>query len=670
MSEMRAYQTRNVKFCGALLLAVLAWTSHAAEPKPPIAWSVTNLTIKGKPGETIKLQVKADVPKGWHTYSTKTYKDEGPFPTAITVTPDTLLKISGAITATNVKSEKTEAWDFEIETVEGSATFTVPVTIDAGAKPGEQDATVVVKAQQCNERTCLPPKETKIPFKLTVADKADEPKKDAVPIVLTTPGTGSGSGGGGGPQSARQVIETAKKSGLFAYLLLAMGAGIAALFTPCVFPMIPITVSFFTKRMHSTRLRAIIDASIFSGGIIGTFTGLALPMVLVFGATSINQIVANRYFNLGFTLIMVLFALNLFGVFEIQMPSFILNRLNQSSSKGDGFVSVFLMGSLFSLTSFTCTGAFVGQIFVSATSGDWKWPLVGMLAFSAAFALPFFILALFPAALKSLPKSGGWLNSVKVVLGFLEIAFAMKYLSSADALFHWNFFSREVCLCIWVALSALTTAYLLGWFQMTHDTPVERIGGVRVLFASSFLAAGVFIATGLVGRNLGTLDSLLAPSDSEVALLGPGSTPNNNPDCDPSKKSLVWLKDWDEARRESVKTGKPLFVDFTGVTCVNCNLMERTVFPKPEVSSLLSNFVLVRLYTDKQNPDDERMQSEKNSKLEVDRFQTAALPLYALISPDDKDIGQFEGMATKTEEFVEFLNTGIKGSADKPVASR
>jgi thiol:disulfide interchange protein len=664
MSELMVRRTRMMGGLSALMLVLSALTSQAAEPKPTIAWSVTNLSIKGKPGETIKLQVKADVPKGWHTYSTKTYGDDGPFPTSIKVTPDTLLKLDGAITATNLKSEKSDAWNFEIETVDGSATFTVPVKIDANAKPGDQDAMVVVKAQQCNEKTCLPPKEAKISFKLTVVDKAEEPKKENVPLLLGTDSGGSGS------QNARQVFEDAKKS-LFTFLLLAMGAGIAALFTPCVFPMIPITVSFFTKRMHSTRLRAVMDASVFSMGMVGTFTGLALPLVLMFGATSISQLVANRYFNLAFTLLMVLFALNLFGVFEIQIPSFILNRLNKSSQKGDGFISVFLMGALFSLTSFTCTGAFVGQIFVSAANGDWRWPLIGMLAFSTAFALPFFFLALFPAVIKSLPKSGGWLNSVKVVLGFVEVAFALKYLSGADAGFRWGFFNREVCLSIWVAISALTTAYLLGWFQMTHDTPVERVGGVRVLFASSFLAAGVFIATGLSGRNLGPLDSLIAPSESDVSASAVATAPApNGVNCEPAKpKELVWLKDWDEARKESAKSGKPLFVDFTGITCVNCNRMERSVFPKPEIASLLSNYVLVRLYTDKQNPDEERIRSEKNMDLQQSRFNSVALPLYAIITPDDKDVGQFEGMADKTEDFVAFLNSGVK-TADKPVASR
>ena len=289
---------------------------------------------------------------------------------------------------------------------------------------------------------------------------------------------------------------------------------------------------------------------------------------------------------------------------------------------------------------------------------------------SSAFALPFFLLALFPNLLNSMPKSGGWLNAVKVVMGFVEIAWAMKYLSGSDLVWHWGLLTREVFLSIWVAVSVLTTFYLLGWFssRMTF-TPVEKIGGVRVSFASGFLAAGVWLFTGLQGRDLGALNSMLPPADYPYAD-GSHTTADSGHSNEPK---LTWMTDLEAARAESAKTNKPLFIDFTGLTCTNCNAMERNVFPRSEITALLNNFVRVRLYTDGQGTTEEIERADRNSELKQKRFNSVALPLYAIVSPSDKNIAQSEGMST-VEAFANFLSQGIAAASgpqtdSTPVAS-
>ena len=645
-----------------------------AKKEAEVAWSIDTsaLAVKGAPGETIEVKLKAEIPKGWHSYSAKAYEG-GPSSTVINIGPDQFLKIAGEISATSIKTiPKNSAenpWDFPIEEIEESSTFTIPVAISEHAEPGELQVGLTVRSQLCSAPKdgsggkCLPPETSTLLFPLTVTEKGAAKPKSAASVPLLAAQSDPPK------PPAGTSLDKARQSGLLAYFFLAMASGFVALFTPCVFPMVPITVNFFTKRMHATRLRAILDAAVFAVGIVGTFTGLGFMFALLFGASSINKLVANGYFNLAFTGVMLVFALNLFGVFEIQVPSFILNRLNKSSSKSDGFASVLLMGLLFSLTSFTCTGPFVGQTLVSAAKGDWLWPLFGMFGFAIAFAAPFIALALFPSAIKTLPKAGGWLNSVKVVGGFMEVALAMKYLSGADLAFRWGFLTREVNLSIWIAVAALTTAYLLGWFQMTHDTPLEKVGGVRVIFASCFLAAGVWMATGLQGRELGYLDSLLPP------VVYPGQQDTKLAETPGGKHTeLTWMSDFDAARAEAARTRIPIFVDFTGYTCTNCNLMERKIFPDPDVSGLLSKFIRVRLYTDGQKDAAEAAQSDRNQKLEEERYQTTALPFYAILSPDDKRIAEFaDGMTYDPKKFADFLSNGFNAASTPdlhpPVAS-
>jgi thiol:disulfide interchange protein DsbD len=453
-------------------------------------------------------------------------------------------------------------------------------------------------------------------------------------------------------------IERAEKEGLMSYLGLAALMGALALLTPCVFPMIPITISFFTKRTQTTRKRSLRDAGLYSVGIILTFTAIGFLFAIILGASGINDFATNPWVNIAIATVFVVLALNLFGMFEIQLPTSLLNRLNRKAqTEGDSIGGVLLMGLVFSLTSFTCTVPFVGGLMVSATAGKWLWPLMGMAVFATVFAAPFFLLALFPAVLKSLPKSGGWLNSVKVVMGFAELAAAIKFFSNADLVWAWGILTREVFLAIWIAIALLTTVYLLGRFRLPHDTPSDSVGPMRVMFAVGSLSIAFWFLTGIFGANLGELDALTPPqfypgkgNTSPLAILvhagsGPGSA-----DATAASEDAWIVDDYAKALKAARETGKPIFVDFTGYTCTNCRWMEKHMFTRSDVAELMKRYVLVRLYTDGRDS-----VHRVNRKMQIDRFKTIALPYYAVISPGDSVIDKFPGMTRKSELFVSFL---------------
>ncbi|HYL15115.1 MAG TPA: cytochrome c biogenesis protein CcdA [Terriglobales bacterium] len=435
---------------------------------------------------------------------------------------------------------------------------------------------------------------------------------------------------------------------LGSFLWLAMAMGALSLLTPCVFPMVPITVSYFTNHAKQDRRSAITTAMIYGIGIILTFTALGLLLALIFGAAGVNQLAANPWVNLLITGIFLSFAFSLFGAYFIQVPPRVMNKLDAitRTKEGGSFIGPVLMGFTFTLTSFTCTAPFVGTLLVMTAQGNWHWPLVGMLAFSSVFAIPFFILALAPQLMSRLPKSGGWMVSVKVVMGFLEIAAAMKFLSNADLVWHWGIFTRQVVLAVWVGIGLLTVLYILGYFRMEHDSPVESVGAARVAVAIIFLTTTIWLVPGLFGRQLGELESFLPPelSPSAAVASSPASSAN-------LQNEAGWiLNDFEGAVRQAKLEDKLLFVDFTGYTCTNCRWMEANMFPRPEVASELNKFVRVRLYTDGAGEIFERQQ-----KMQQEKFGTVALPYYAILRTDGSAVDVFPGLTRKTAEFLTFL---------------
>ncbi|MBI3830328.1 MAG: thioredoxin family protein [Planctomycetes bacterium] len=663
-----AWPVRAVLF----LLALTAASAALAAEVPAIQWSLKPLEASAAPGETVRVTASAVIPNGWHTYSTKMI-DDGPLATTFKAAPEDLVKIDGAIVI-QPEPEKTFDSDFkkEIEILHGRAEFTVPLKIAASAKPGTYNITLTVVSEICRPGECIPPKKAPLTFKLTVpesktaAPPPDEAKTAETAKSLSETKTPEVKTSAAKTESAapkqeaapavalsgdEAAIADAKRKGIFSFFLAAALAGAGALLTPCVFPMIPITVSFFTKRKQATRAASVRDAAIYAFGIILTFTIIGMTFALFFKATGIRAFATNGWVNLVIAGIFSVLAMNLFGVFEIPLPTEFLSKVDASASQGGGLLSVVLMAFVFSITSFTCTVPFVGAVLLSAAQGEWFMPMVGMLGFSAAFALPFFALALFPTMLKSLPKSGGWLNSVKVVMGFLELAAALKFFSTADI--YWNsgarFLPRELFLGVWIALAVLATFYLLGLYQFSHDSKIEYVGGARITFAVVFLALAFWLFTGFTGGTFGDLEAFLPQKAAAAALVKNGSPAGSS-----EPKELAWLSDFDAGLAEAKRSNKPVFVDFTGYTCGNCRVMESTVFPNARIQDLLAGYVRVKLYTD-----DEKNQeaSDRYVKLQEERFQSAALPFYVLLTPENQVIAT-HSFDRNVESFAAFLELG------------
>jgi thiol:disulfide interchange protein DsbD len=414
--------------------------------------------------------------------------------------------------------------------------------------------------------------------------------------------------------------------------------------------MIPITVSYFTNHSAGSRAKSVRLALVYSIGIILTFTALGMLLAIFVGAAGINLFAANPWVNLLITGIFLFFAFNLFGSYEINIPTSVLTKLDNMTrsheGEGSGFVGALLMGLTFTLTSFTCTSPFVGTILVSASQGSWQMPLVGMLAFSTVFALPFFVLALVPQWVSQLPRAGGWMNSIKVSMGFLEVAAAMKFLSNVDLVWHWGIFTRPVVLAIWIAIGIILAIYLLGKFQLSLDSKPERIGAFRLISAIISLAISFYLLTGLFGAKLGELESFLPP-ETETSRSSFNNSKSNEP---------TWINnDFEGSLKRAKAENKMVFVDFTGYTCTNCRWMEANMFPKREVETELNKFVLARLYTDGNGEIYERQQ-----QFQEQTFQTVALPFYAVFDADGKPLATFPGLTRNAQEFVDFLRKAEK----------
>jgi thiol:disulfide interchange protein DsbD len=400
--------------------------------------------------------------------------------------------------------------------------------------------------------------------------------------------------------------------------------------------MIPITMSYFLSRPSGGRRESVAQAAVFCLGIVVLFSGLGLLTTALLGPFGIVTLGSNPWVNGFIAALFLAFGLSLLGAFEINIPSPILTRLNRSSEKG-GLAGALLMGLTFSLASFACVGPFVGTLLAASVAGGGARPLIGMVTFATGLALPFFLLALFPAYLKRLPRSGGWLARVKVVMGFVILAASLKYLSSVDQVLQWGFLTRERFLAAWIVLFAMAGLYLLGFVRLEGPTPDEPTGLGRLLVGMAFLVFALSLAPGMFGGRLGGLDAYV-PAASGASTGSPGS-------------ALVWMKDQyraalDRARRE----GKRVLVDFTGYACTNCHWMKANMFTRPEIAAALQDFVLVELYTDGTD-----QASEANQNLELSKFHTVAIPFYAILDADEKAVATFAGSTSDAKEYLAFL---------------
>ena len=587
----------------------------------------------------VYVALKAEVELGWHLYSLEQPKG-GPIATTIKVAEGSQFEIDGKITeADEAKVQPDPNFIVEGKALEtryfvDRATFLIPIKATGGYSLDQ--LAFDVRFQLCNDTFCLPPRTKRV----SLAGEEDV-KKTA---VSSQPSAASQTE----PTAStnQPIITREQPKDIWAFIWLAATLGALSLLTPCVFPMIPITVSYFTNHSAGSRARSVRLATIYSVGIIATFTLLGMLLAIFVGAAGINLFAANPWVNILIAAVFLFFAFNLFGAYEITVPTGLLTKLDSLTrsheGEGSGVIGALLMGLTFTLTSFTCTSPFVGTILVSASQGDWQMPLVGMLAFSTVFALPFFVLALVPQWVSHMPRAGGWMNSVKVAMGFLEVAAAMKFISNVDIVWKWGIFTRSTVLAIWIAIGIILSLYLLGKFQLSHDSKPERIGAFRLVSAILSLAISFYLITGLFGAKLGELEAFLPPD-----LDGTSSFKESGAGSD----ELNWIKnDYEAALAKAKAENKRVFIDFTGYTCTNCRWMEANIFPKPEVKAEMNKFVLSSLYTD-----GDGAIYEKQQQMEQDMFGTVALPFYAIVDGDGKIIGTFPGLTRNALEFVDFL---------------
>ncbi len=594
--------------------------------------------------------VKASIEEGWHLYSL-TQPPGGPIKTTISVTESSSFAQAGEVRQPEPQVQFDPNFEINAEFFDGIVDFLVPVQVKPGASEGDKDLKVQVRFMVCSDTLCLPPQTNTLaaPVVIVEAVAASAAPTGAEPAGLASPPVERVEAESGDPDNEPGAAAAIPRS-LFAYLGFSMIWGALALLTPCVFPMIPITVSYFTKREAVTRKQALSDAALYSLGIVLTFTLLGFALTFLFGLGGINRLAASPIVNLGIAAVFVVFALSLFGALEIRLPSSWTTYLDKKASATGGVIGIFLMALTFSLVSFTCTVPFVGTLMVAAVQGDFLWSLLGITAFAVVFATPFFLLALFPSWLQALPRSGSWMSSVKVTMGFLELAAALKFISNVDLVFQWELITRPVFITVWLSIALVTCFYLLGWFHFEYESPNPPLGVVRILSVIFFGAVAIYLFRGLFGFPLGELDAFLPPRDygnpASIAALG-GHSESNEPE---------WLTDYQAALDVARRENRPLFVDFTGYTCTNCRWMESNVFTLPEVRKRFAQFVLVRLYTD--GPE---LEHQENLRFEEERFGTIALPYYAVVSPQDEIIVTFPGLTRVVEDFVGFLDRGLLG---------
>ena len=586
-------------------------------------------------GEVAKLVVTAKMDSEWKIYALRD-QGEGPIATRVTVLGD-IIKDSGLVEEDEPLAKYDDGFLTVTKTHQGGAVFTAPILLNEDIAPGTYDLNVVVLFQVCNEALCYPPKEESLIVPITI--EIGEPREDRLDIVLVSDVF---------DKSGNINLEAAIDQGFFSFVLLAISMGFLALLTPCVFPMIPITVSFFTQQGESGQGKPLKNAIIYTLGIIATFSILGFILALTLGASGANQLASNPWVNLFIAALFIYFALSLFGMYEIEVPEKLRHLSLKQEGRG-GVVGTLFMAVTFTLTSFTCTVQFVGLLLVAASQGQWFWPLIGMIVFSAAFAFPFFFLALFPQYLAKMPKSGGWLNAVKVVMGFLELAAAFKFLSNTDLVWGWGFFSHNAVLAVWAVLMLLAGFYLLGKIQLPHDSPLASVSVPRLMLSAAFLTFGLYLTSGLFGQRIhGIIYAYLPPVvESDTGAV---STNGNS-----MAEEFKWYRDLDQGLTEAKATGKPVFIDFTGYTCTNCRWMEANIFTKREVKDRFDEMILVQLYTDG-GPN-----HRENQEYEIDRFGTAALPFYVIISPYDEIITTFPGMTRDLDNFLDFLDEGLAG---------
>ena len=664
------------------LFLLLFAVAVQAQIQDPVKFKSELKTLAADEAEVV---FTAAIDKGWHVYSTD-LGDGGPISATFNVE-----KISGAEVVGKLKpvgkeiSTFDKLFEMKVRYFENTAQFVQKLKLTGGAYQIEG----YLEYGACNDENCLPP--TQVPFKFS--GKAEGAAKEAAAAAAETKAeeqpakqeTVSGTapvaaiGGADGPTEIKvadkvdlwkPVISelnslgetTSQEDMSWVYIFITgFAGGLLALFTPCVWPIIPMTVSFFLKRSKDKK-KGIRDAWTYGASIVVIYVTLGLAITLVFGASALNALSTNAVFNILFCLMLVVFAASFFGAFEITLPSKWSTAVDSKAEATSGLLSIFLMAFTLSLVSFSCTGPIIGFLLVQvSTTGSVVAPAIGMLGFAIALALPFTLFALFPSWLKSMPKSGGWMNIIKVTLGFLELAFALKFLSVADLAYGWRILDRETFLALWIVLFVLLGFYLLGKIKFPHDDDDTKVSVPRFFMALASLAFAVYMVPGLWGAPLKAVSAFAPPMQTQDFNL------YNN-------EVHARFDDYDLGMEYARQHGKPVMLDFTGYGCVNCRKMELAVWTNPKVSDIINNdYVLITLYVDNKTPLPSpvkvvengtertlRTVGDKWSYLQRVKFGANAQPFYVLIDNEGKPLNKSYSYDEDIPKYIEFLQTGLE----------
>ncbi|MCH7408925.1 thioredoxin family protein [Belliella sp. DSM 111904] len=663
-----------------LIILIFCLITHTApsfgQIHDPVKWHFSTQKVAGEQ-DIYEISFQATIAKGWHIYS-PTIPEGGPVPTRIHIESNSNFELVGNTESLSSALEKFEAiFDMNISYYDHEAIFSQKVKLNAdGAQVNGY-----IEFMACNDENCLPPAETN--FSIALGESSLDKE------VLQDNSFSTSGDAGSQAQSAASGDEeiTDLKNSLWGIFIAGFLGGLAALLMPCIFPMLPLTISYFTK--SNDQGSAIGKALIYGFSIIVIYVFLGLAITVIFGADAMNALSTNGFFNFFFFLLLVIFAASFFGAFELTLPSSWANKLDRKSDQG-GLLGIFFMAATLAIVSFSCTGPIIGTLLVQAASmGEYLGPSIGMLGFSIALAAPFALFAMFPSLLKSLPKSGGWLNSVKVVLGFLELALALKFLSNVDLAYHWNWFDREVFLVLWIAIFGLLAMYLLGKIKFIHDSPSLTVSTPRIFLSILVLAFTIYLIPGLWGAPLKAVSAFLPPQhtqDFDLYTNALSSSHHVEPKSNIPNLERKYAKyfhaplnldpfyDFEEGIAHAAKVNMPVLIDFTGHACVNCRKMEASIWSVPDILRIIKEeYVLIQLYVDDKTmlPIPEQFISaysgkkiknlgQKWSDLQAQLYNSNAQPYYVLLNPKvDKLLTQPVGAIYDATKYKSFLESGL-----------
>ena len=654
-----------------ILIGLTAVLTAAAQMQDPIHFHSELKRISDTEAE---LLFQATIDAGWHVYSTG-LGNNGPI--SATFHAD---RMEGAQTVGSLKARGKEVKQFdkmfgmEVRYFEQAVTFVQKIRF---TQP-RYDISCYIEYGACSDAMCLPPSSAELKTSGKGIEVKEPAKTDTSLIAQPQPVT-----------SEKDTVLASKKDSILAnkdlwqpvvkelqafgnkditdteiswWIIFFEGllGGFLALFTPCVWPIIPMTVSFFLKR-NKEQTKAIREATTYGLSIVVIYVLLGLAVTLLFGASALNALSTNAVFNIFFALLLVVFAASFFGAFELTLPSAWTNKIDQKSESTTGLLSIFLMAFTLALVSFSCTGPIIGFLLVAvSTQGSILAPTIGMLGFAIALAIPFTLFALFPSLLKSAPKSGGWMNTIKVILGFIELAFALKFLSVADLAYGWHLLDREVFLSIWIVIFGLLGAYLLGWIRFPHDDESHRTNVPQFFLALASLSFTVYMIPGLWGAPCKAISAFTPPMNTQDFNLYSGSVEAR-------------FKDYEQGMAAAQAEGKPVIIDFTGFGCVNCRKMEAAVWSNPQVADMLNNqYVLISLYVDDKTPLPQPIEIAENgqqrtlrtvgdkwSYLQRTKFGANAQPFYVLLDDKGQPLAPSRSYDEDIAAYLQFLRQGL-----------